>query len=111
MKNVIKFPIERQRKDLISNEDLAKELRQNKIEFCTEIASHYGTMIYNKLSMHGFNTTTKEFAKDYYFMTNALKSALFRSVGVKDDMQDIVDNNPEYEAFMNTLPDEFEEDE
>ena len=32
MKNVIKFPIERQRKDLISNEDLAKELRQNKIE-------------------------------------------------------------------------------
>ena len=111
MKNVIKFPIERQRKDLISNEDLAKELRQNKIEFCTEIASHYGTMIYNKLSMHGSDTTTKEFAKDYYFMTNALKSALFRSVGVKDDMQDIVDNNPEYEAFMNTLPDEFEEDE
>ena len=50
MKNVIKFPIERQRKDLVSNEDFVKELRQNKIEFCTEIASHYGTMIYNKLN-------------------------------------------------------------
>ena len=107
MKNVIKFPIERQRKDLISNEDLAKELRQNKIEFCTEIASHYGTMIYNKLSMHGFDTTTKEFAKDYYFMTNALKSALFRSVGVKDEMQDLVDNNPEIDKLIETLPEEY----
>ena len=110
MKNVIKFPIERQRKDLVSNEDHANQLRQNKMEFCTEIASHYGTLIYNKLSMHGFDTTTKEFAKDYYFMTNALKSALFRSVGLKDDIQDVVDNNPEYEEFMKTIPDELEDE-
>ena len=107
MKNVIKFPIERQRKDLISQEEHAKQLRHNKMEFCTEIASHYGTMIYNKLSMHGFDTTTKEFAKDYYFMTNALKSALFRSVGVKDEMQDLVDNNPEIDKLIETLPEEY----
>ena len=107
MKNVIKFPIERQRKDLISQEEHAKQLVQNKMEFCTEIASHYGTLIYNKLSMHGFDTTTKEFAKDYYFMTNALKSALFRSVGVKDEMQDLVDNNPEIDKLIETLPDEY----
>jgi len=107
MKNVIKFPIERQRKDLISQEEHANQLVQNKKEFCTEIASHYGTLIYNKLSMHGFDTTTKEFAKDYYFMTNALKSALFRSVGIKDEMQDLVDNNPEIDKLIETLPEEY----
>lgn len=110
MKNVIKFPLERQRKDLVSDQDHAKQLQNNKMEFCTEIASHYGTLIYNKLSMHGFDTTTKEFAKDYYFMTNALKSALFRSVGLKDDIQDVVDNNPEYDEFMKTIPDELEDE-
>ena len=110
MKNVIKFPIERQRKDLISQEDHNKQLIHNKMEFCTEIASHYGTLIYNKLSMHGFDTTTKEFAKDYYFMTNALKSALFRSVGVKDEMQDLVDNNPEIDRLLETVPDELEDE-
>tara|TARA_E500000178_G_C16784481_1_gene645153 strand:+ start:275 stop:607 length:333 start_codon:yes stop_codon:yes gene_type:complete len=110
MKNVIKFPLERQRKDLMSDQELANQLRTNKMEFCTEIASHYGTLIYNKLSMHGFDTTTKEFAKDYYFMTNALKSALFRSVGLKDDIQDVVDNNPEYDEFMKTIPDELEDE-
>jgi len=109
MKNVIKFPLERQRKDLVSDQDHAKQLQHNKMEFCTEIASHYGTLIYNKLSMHGFDTTTKEFAKDYYFMTNALKSALFRSVGLKDELQEIVDKHPEYEQFVESLPEEFDE--
>jgi hypothetical protein len=109
MKNVIKFPIENTRKDLLSNKETEDQLRLNKLDFVTEITAHYGTLIYNKLSMHGFDTNTKEFAKDYYFMTNALKSALFRSVGLKDDMQEIVDKHPEYEQFVESLPEEFDE--
>jgi hypothetical protein len=97
MKNVIKFPIENTRKDLLSNKETEDQLRLNKLEFVTEITAHYGTLIYNKLSMHGFDTNTKEFAKDYYFATDALKSCLMRSVGLKSDIQDIVDSKKEYE--------------
>lgn len=97
MKNVIKFPVEKQRKDLLSNKDTEEQLRLNKLDFVTEITAHYGTLVYNKLSMHGFDTSTKEFAKDYYFATDALKSCLMRSVGLKSDIQEIVDNKKEYE--------------
>ena len=97
MKNVIKFPIENQRKDLMTDEDFYEDIRRNKLEFVTEITAHYGTLVYNKLSMHGFDTNTKEFAKDYYFATDALKSCLMRSVGLKSDIQDIVDSKKEYE--------------
>ena len=97
MKNVIKFPVEKQRKDLLSNKDTEEQLRLNKLDFVTEITAHYGTLVYNKLSMHGFDTSTKEFAKDYYFATDALKSCLMRSVGLKSDIQQIVDSKKEYE--------------
>lgn len=97
MKNVIKFPVEKQRKDLLSNKDTEEQLRLNKLDFVTEITAHYGTLVYNKLSMHGFDTSTKEFAKDYYFATDALKSCLMRSVGLKSDIQKIVDSKKEYE--------------
>ena len=97
MKNVIKFPVENTRKDLLSNKETEDQLRLNKLEFVTEITAHYGTLVYNKLSMHGFDTSTQEFAKDYYFATDALESCLMRSVGLKSDIQDIVDNKKEYE--------------
>lgn len=97
MKNVIKFPVEKQRKDLLSNKDTEEQLRLNKLDFVTEITAHYGTLVYNKLSMHGFDTSTKEFAKDYYFATDALKSCLMRSVGLKSDIQELVDSKKEYE--------------
>ena len=40
MKNVIKFPIENTRKDLLSNKETEDQLRLNKLDFVTEITAH-----------------------------------------------------------------------
>jgi hypothetical protein len=41
--------------------------------------------------MHGFNTETDSFYKDYSYFTEALHSCLMRSVGVEHPLQQTVD--------------------
>lgn len=90
MGKVIKFPNTTQRvhKD---QEHFEQDLIENKIDYVSEVAAHYSGQIYNKLAMHGFNTETDSFYKDYSYFTEALHSCLMRSVGVEHPLQQTVD--------------------
>jgi len=91
--NIIQFPKTKMKTPPQSKEELDKELLDHKTSYVADITDHYGSTIYNKLAMHGFNVDSDEFMKDYAYTIESLKSALLRNIGVDHVIQKTVDKD------------------
>lgn len=91
--NIIQFPKTKMKTPPQSKQELDKELLDHKTSYVTDITDHYGSTIYNKLAMHGFNVDSDEFMKDYAYTIESLKSALLRNIGVDHVIQKTVDKD------------------
>ena len=93
MAKIIQFPKEKMRTPPQSKKELDAELLNNKVAYVEDVASHYGSSVFNKLAMHGFNVDDDNFIKDYAYMIETLKSCLLRNVGVTHPIQDTVEKD------------------
>ena len=91
--NIIQFPKEKMRTPPQSKKELDAELLNNKVAYVEDVASHYGSSVFNKLAMHGFNVDDDNFIKDYAYMIETLKSCLLRNVGVTHPIQNTVEKD------------------
>ena len=122
MGKVIDFPKEKMKTPPQSKKELDAELLNNKVAYVDDVASHYGSSVFNKLAMHGFNVDDDNFIKDYAYVIESLKSCLLNNVGVthpiqKTVMKDVdsycgIDVTKEYltEEQEQQLEEEIEED-
>jgi len=91
--NIIQFPKEKMRTPPQSKKELDAELLNNKVAYVEDVASHYGSSVFNKLAMHGFNVDDDNFIKDYAYVIETLKSCLLRNVGVTHPIQQTVEKD------------------
>ena len=90
MDNVIQFPKDKMKTPPQSKKELDAELLNNKVAYVDDVASHYGSSVFNKLAMHGFNVDDDNFIKDYAYVIESLKSCLLNNVGVTHPTQKTV---------------------
>ena len=90
MDNVIQFPKDKMKTPPQSKKELDAELLNNKVAYVDDVASHYGSSVFNKLAMHGFNVDDDNFIKDYAYVIESLKSCLLNNVGVTHPIQKTV---------------------
>ena len=88
--NIIQFPKDKMKTPPQSKKELDQELLNNKIAYVDDVASHYGSSVFNKLAMHGFNVDDDNFIKDYAYVIESLKSCLLNNVGVTHPIQKTV---------------------
>ena len=90
MAKIINFPKDKMKTPPQSKKELDQELLNNKIAYVDDVASHYGSSVFNKLAMHGFNVDDDNFIKDYAYVIESLKSCLLNNVGVTHPIQKTV---------------------
>ena len=88
--NIIQFPKDKMKTPPQSKKELDQELLNNKIAYVDDVATHYGSSVFNKLAMHGFNVDDDNFIKDYAYVIESLKSCLLNNVGVTHPIQKTV---------------------
>lgn len=90
--NVVKFPENRViRPTNIPN--FNEDVEEHKIKYIDVILSRHMQALYNKLSFEGINTENEQFYKDYSFVVESLRAALYRSVGITHPIHQFVDVN------------------
>ena len=90
MGKVIDFPKEKMKTPPQSKKELDAELLNNKVAYVDDVATHYGSSVFNKLAMHGFDVDNDNFIKDYAYVIESLKSCLLNNVGVTHPIQKTV---------------------
>ncbi len=93
MGQVINFPKDKMKTPPQSKKELDAELLNNKVAYIEDVAHHYGSSIFNKLAMHGFNVDSEDFIKDYAYVIESLKSCLLNNVGVTHPIQRTVEKD------------------
>ena len=93
MAKIIQFPKEKMKTPPQSKKELDAELLNNKVAYVDDVANHYSSSVFNKLSMHGFNVDDEDFIKDYAYTIESLKSCLLRNVGVTHPIQNTVEKD------------------
>ena len=88
--NIIQFPKDKMKTPPQSKKELDQELLNNKVAYVEDVATHYGSSVFNKLAMHGFNVDDDNFIKDYAYVIESLKSCLLNNVGVTHPIQKTV---------------------
>jgi len=111
--NIIQFPKDKMKTPPQSKKELDQELLNNKVAYVEDVATHYGSSVFNKLAMHGFNVDDDNFIKDYAYVIESLKSCLLNNVGVTHPIQKTVieDVNKFYGVYVTSeyLTEEQEE--
>ena len=108
MTNVVKFPRAKKDTPPQSMSEVHAELRENKKTFVDGIVNHYASQLANKIGMHGFKIEDEDFLKDFAFTVEALRSGLYRNLGVSHPFQDLMDETIEQ---MEIEEDELDDDE
>ena len=89
-------------------DEMIDRMRDRKLEFINDLVDFYGTEMLSKISHDGFECDNDNFAKDFAFTLEGLRSCLYRSIGVEHPLQESVDNTVK---FTDKYEDEEDDDE
>ena len=86
--NVIRFPVESQRHPPQSEEELKKSLLDVKQRFVTSTAVEFAFDVFRNMEQSGCDIKTDKKARhDLILISEAIKSAMYRSVGMAHPLQ------------------------
>ena len=91
MADILKFPEDKIKRVQYSSTEDEDSFKKNKQKFVEKLVEHYGIQLLNKLAMHGFDVEDNSFMYDYIFSMEALKSCLYRNVGLEHPLQRLSD--------------------
>ena len=89
-------------------DDMINRMRDRKLEFINDLVDFYGTDMLSKISHDGFECDNDNFARDFAFTLEGLRSCLYRTIGVEHPLQESVDNTVK---FTDKYEDEEADDE
>lgn len=93
--NIIDFPKKR-KFNPESNEDLQRELLDNKMAYVDELIEFYTAQLVGKFAMHGFKIYDEAFLKDFAFSIETIRSGLYRNMGVSHPFQKMMDDTVDH---------------
>jgi len=120
MSKIIEFPKDRIKTVPANIGEGIDQLYVKKKGFVDSLVHNYATILFHKLSLHGFDTSGENFIYDYAFTIESLRSALYRDLGIDHPFQEI--SNSTRDQFNSELSidnyndedidieDEFDED-
>ena len=93
-------------------DEMIDRMRDRKLEFINDLVDFYGTEMLSKISHDGFECDNDNFAKDFAFTLEGLRSCLYRSIGVEHPLQESVDNTIKFtnDGSLTTDDDDDEDD-
>jgi len=90
--NVVAFPKSKIVRDSALNTDAVNKMKEKSVQnFADTITVEVSDMILFELENFGVDTESAEFTKDFYFMCSILSALVYRSVGIKHDFHDFID--------------------
>ena len=90
--NVVAFPKSKIVRDSALNTDAVNKMKEKSVQnFADTITVEVSDMILFELENVGVDTESAEFIKDFYFMCSILSALVYRSVGIKHEFHDFID--------------------
>lgn len=90
--NVVAFPKSKIFRDSALNTDAVNKMKEKSVQnFADTITVEVSDMILFELENFGVDTESAEFTKDFYFMCSILSALVYRSVGIKHEFHDFID--------------------
>jgi len=104
MSKVIAFPKAKKGHPPQTLDEMAENMLHRKTDYINDIVDFYGTELLTRMNMDGFEIDDDDFAKDFAFTLEGMRSCLYRTVGIDHPLQDSVD-----EAINFEKSEEFDE--
>jgi hypothetical protein len=98
MTNVFKFPENKIVREVPVNvEEIEKQREKGKQNYADGIVGEVATGLIAELENYGIEVESEEgeINKDFIFLTDVLKSVIYRNMGLKHSLHDFVDDNVE----------------
>ena len=89
---VIEFPKHKVVRDIPAEVHIARQAKADQ-KFADAVVDDLTGMIITELDNFSVEVATKEFSKDFILVIDALKAAVYRSVGLDHHLQDFIDKN------------------
>jgi hypothetical protein len=88
--NVVSFPKERIVAVRNDPEEFKEKLVDHKMAFCENVLYDYMAELYGKLQSSEIEVESEEFQIDYTFVVDALRAALYKSVGLSHPLHPLI---------------------
>ena len=103
--NIIPFPKKFKRKPSEKDMEVQKRIAQEHQKiFCQAMCDEITENILIKLHSENLNVTNKSFLVDYKIVSEAIRSMLFRTQGLKHDLQKRADKSVTYKKDKHNNP-------
>lgn len=96
MSKVIEFPKDRIKTLPTNLNEGIDQLYVKKKGFVDNLVHNYATILFQKLTLHGFDTNNEIFIYDYAFTIESLRSALYRDLGIEHPFQELSNDSREH---------------
>ena len=97
MSKVIAFPKGKRGHPPQTLDEMAENMLHRKTDYINDIVDFYGTELLTRMNMDGFEIDDDDFAKDFAFTLEGMRSCLYRTVGIDHPLQDSVDAAIDFE--------------
>lgn len=98
MTTIVNFPTSRIVREVQPNiEEVEKAKEKGKQKYADGIVAEVATGLLAELENYGIDLESEEgkFSKDFLFLTDVLKSVIYRNMGLKHSLHNFVDDNVE----------------
>jgi hypothetical protein len=91
--NVVAFPKNKIVRDTALNTEAVNKMKEKSVQnFADTITVELSDLILFELENFGVDTESAEFTKDFYFMCSILSALVYRSVGIKHEFHEFIDD-------------------
>lgn len=118
MTNVYEFPKEKiVREAVVSIEEVEKVKEKGKKNYADGIVSEISNALHDELENYGIDVSGNQagLSKDFIFLTDVIKSLIYRTMNLEHPMQTFVDDNvavftneTDYKEFLDKIEEETE---
>ena len=97
---IVEFPKHKIVREIPTNvEEIEKAKERSTQNFAEDIMEDLVSNIYAEFENYGLDVEGENFEKDFSFAADALRSTIYRTLGIKHPMQDFIKNNVTMKFF------------
>lgn len=89
--NIVQFPKHKIVRDNVNNEELNKMKEKSLTNFADSLTQEITENMLMDFDNSGINIETETFTKDFHFLVGILTATVYRSMDLKHDLQEFID--------------------
>jgi hypothetical protein len=92
--NIVEFPKSKIIRDGSLNNDIINKLKEKSTQnFADDLTQELSTMLLTELDNYGIDIEDDRFTKDFMYLVSIMSAIVYRTVDLKHDFHDFLDNN------------------